>query len=235
MKKSLTVIAALMLGGVALTAAPRTAKPSKAMTQYGPVALAGTTDSYKVSGLEVLEITEGGTVILSKAKKGSATKSVGPVQLPAGYDEKGAATQWDWADVTPVIVGFSGKLVYLLINNDMTGEQRIYAYQLNKAEDKIKITGSTSNLTNFTGQISSDGKKVWVESEVFGSIKIQQFDKKLNGLYDKGDKSKLYNAKSSIDSQFTDQSAGVVLPDVVKKYSYTETNNSGTTEIKIYK
>jgi hypothetical protein len=82
-----------MLGGVALTAAPKTAKPSKPMTQYGPVALAGATDSYKVSGLEVLEITNAGTVILSKAKKGSATKSVGPVQLPAGYDEKGAATQ----------------------------------------------------------------------------------------------------------------------------------------------
>jgi len=235
MKKSLIVIATLMLGGVAVTAAPKAAKPSKNMTAYGPVALAGTTDSYKVNGLEVLEITNTGTVILSKAKKGSATKSVGPVQLPAGFDEKGAATKWAWADVSPYIIGFSGKLVYLLLNNDVTGAQRIYAYQLNKAEDKIKILGSTSNLTNFTGMISSDGKKVWVESEVFGAIKIQQFDKKLNGLYNKGDKSKLFNAKSSIASDFSNQSDPVVLPDTAKKYSYTETTVSGTTEVKIYK
>ena len=153
MKKSLIVMASLILGGVALTAAPNNAKLSREMKQYGPVAVV-TANTYAVNGLEVLDLDDAtGEVILYKALplrtgKDSQKTTIAKVALPGGFAEKGSDTTWAWGDagLSADIVGFKGKTIFLELK--IAGNTRIYAYQLNKTASKIKVLGSTSNIGN---------------------------------------------------------------------------------------
>ena len=268
MKKTLIALALLCVG-TAVIAAPKVAKDAKVMKQWGKVSVEVVAGSVAdaTNDLEVLALKADGTDLTATIVKAGVAKydkenkvytdssknktKLGNNVLPVGFDAKGSADKWAWADKTVNILGFKGKLVYLQLTDNATNDVRIYAYQLGTSKkDKdsglyvnkkdAKVVGSTSNiLAADFGKAVSDGKKVWIlAANTLGrgtaNEFLMEFDKKLNGLYNKADKSKLHNAKKEIvvDAATVDNE---VLPTFKQQYSYTVDNVPGAKEIRMFK
>ena len=230
------------------------AKPSKLMKQYGPVELDKTLlKAYGVSDKSIVSIYQDTNTswYANLTVAGSLDKSTPPVPknknkimkttLPLGFYalNGGKWPNWDIIDETKVL-GFKGKTLFVQYHFS-DGYYRIYCYNLTGSGKPSKVVGSISNIADTSLNATSDGKKAWVVSyldemeDSKGNVQdagtyIQEFDKKLNGLYD--EHGKLYNAKKVADTAAT---ATTTLPTAKTRYNYTITETTGEIEITISK